>query len=107
MLNVEVLRLKENYLFDIERSILYCDQKNEIKLTKNEMKFMQLITKAKYAYVSSEQFEHSIWEEDSEYEDCNKRLKHLIYGLRKKLPKGSILNGYKLGYKLLGDYKGG
>jgi DNA-binding response OmpR family regulator len=94
------LYLQEGYLFNTRNKILYNEKNKEIKLTKNEIKFMEIMSSTKEQYFSSEFIEHSIWEEDSVYQDCNKRLKYLIYGLRKKLPKNSIVNSYKLGYKL-------
>lgn len=96
----ELLRLKEDYSFDKKSNILYYPNNEIVKLTKNETLLMQLFM-SQQGFVSSEALEHHIWEEDSEYQNCNKRLKHLIYTLRKKLPKKSILNSYKLGYKLV------
>jgi DNA-binding response OmpR family regulator len=55
----------------------------------------------KEKYVSSEQIEHTVWEEDSAFEDCHSRLKALLYGLRQKLPENTIVNSYSLGYKLV------
>ncbi|HFU76259.1 MAG TPA: helix-turn-helix domain-containing protein [Arcobacter sp.] len=96
----EVLTLKENYTFNKKSNILYKPNNEMTKLTKNETLLMQLLVKQQ-DFISSETLEHTIWEKDSEYQDCNRRLKHLIYTLRKKLPPKSILNSYKLGYKLL------
>jgi len=95
------IRLKESYRFCTESNTLYNRENKEIKLTKNEMKLMSIMTKNKEPYVGSELLEHKIWEDASAYEDCNKRLKYLIYGLRKKLAKNTIINSYKLGYKLV------
>jgi DNA-binding response OmpR family regulator len=92
--------LSEGYVFNVEREMLYNKKKVEVNLTKNEMHFIKIITSKKNHYFSSEFIEHTIWEEASAYEDCNNRLKNLLYGLRKKLPKDSIVNSYQLGYKL-------
>jgi DNA-binding response OmpR family regulator len=97
---INFIYLKEEYFFNRKTSVLHKNN-NEIKLTHNEIKLMKLLGNSNNRYVHSEIIEHSIWEKDSVYEDCNKRLKHLIYGLRKKLPKESIVNSYKLGYKLV------
>jgi DNA-binding response OmpR family regulator len=93
--------LQEGYLFNTRNKILYNEKNKEIKLTKNEIKFMEIMSSRKEQYYSSDFIEYSIWEEDSVHEDCNKRLKYLIYGLRKKLPKNAIVNSYSLGYKLV------
>jgi len=93
--------LKEDYCFNTKNKILYNNENKEVKLTKHEIKFMEIMSSKNGQYVSAEYIEYSIWEEESICQDCNKRLKHLIYGLRKKLPKNSIINSYKLGYKLV------
>lgn len=99
-LHEEELLLVEGYVFDRAKEVLYDEKKVEVNLTKNEMNFIKIISSTKHQYFPSELIEHTIWEEDSAYEDCNNRLKNLLYGIRKKLPKNSIINSYKLGYKL-------
>ena len=93
--------LKEGYMFNTKSKILYNKEKKEIKLTKNERKFMEIMSSRKEQYCSSTFIEYSIWDEASLCQDCNQRLKSLLYGLRKKLPHNSIINSYKLGYKLV------
>ncbi|CAA6803325.1 MAG: Putative two-component response regulator [uncultured Sulfurovum sp.] len=95
------INLVNNYQFDKEALVLYSDKNKEIKLTKNEIKFMKIMSHSNEPYISTEVLEHTIWEEESAHADCNPRLKHLIYVLRKKLPKRSILNAYQQGYKLV------
>jgi len=94
-------KLKENYTFNRKQHMLYNQEKEEVKLTKNEIKLMNLMSSNKEQYVSSEQIEHTIWAEDSAFEDCHTRLKALLYGLRRKLPENTIINSYSLGYKLV------
>jgi DNA-binding response OmpR family regulator len=94
------VKLKGNYTFNRKQNILYNREKKEVKLTKNEIKLMTLMSASKEQYISSEQIEHTIWAEDSAFEDCHTRLKALLYGLRRKLPKNSIMNSYSTGYKL-------
>ncbi len=93
--------LKDGYIFNTKTKILYDKDNKEVKLTKNEIKFMEIMISKKGEFVSSSFLEYTIWEEESISKDCNKRLKYLIYKLRKKLPKNSIVNSYKLGYKLV------
>ena len=95
------VKLKDNYTFNRKQHILYDKEKKEIKLTKNEIKLMTLMSSTKEKYISLEQIEHTIWAEDSAFEDCQIRLKALLYGLRRKLPKNTIVNSYSLGYKLV------
>jgi len=96
----EKIYLKEGYSFNTKQFTLFDEQYKIIKLTKYEKKLMQILSNEKNSYISSESIEYDIWEEQSLEQDCNKRLKHLIYCLRKKLPKESIINSYNLGYKL-------
>jgi DNA-binding response OmpR family regulator len=100
VLHKDKVHLKEKYTFNRKKHLLYCSKKKEVKLTKNETKLMLLLTKSKNQYVSLNQIEYTVWEEDSAFEDCQMRLKALLYGLRKKLPKDTIVNSYSLGYKL-------
>lgn len=97
------IKLKDNYTFNRKDQKLFNAKEKEIKLTKNEKKLMLLLSSHKEQYLSLEQIEHTIWEEDSAYEDCKTRLKALLYGLRQKLPKKTIVNAYGLGYKLVSE----
>jgi len=99
-LNEDFCTLSKNYCFDKKEKILYNSYYKEIKLTKNETKLMNILSQ-KHHYFTSEFIEYTIWEDDSTFEDCNQRLKALLYGLRKKLPEDSIVNTYNLGYKLM------
>jgi len=100
-LSEDTFRLQEDYHFHINQSILHTPTHEEIKLTKNELKLLTLLVKAKDEIVNEELIEHALWEEDSFEIDCSSRLKNLLYNLRKKLPKNSISNNYKLGYRLI------
>ena len=93
--------LQNNYSFNVDELMLLNAEHQIVKLTKNEIKLMQLLTREKNTYVSSQSIEHHIWEEASFENDCNNRLKHLVYCLRKKLPKETLINTYGLGYKLM------
>ncbi len=100
-LSTNLIRLKEGYHFCINQQILYNASSNEVKLTKNELKLLNILIKAKNELIDGTSIEYEIWEEDSLSKDCANRLKNLLYNLRKKLPKDSISNNYKLGYKLI------
>ena len=98
--NNNIKRIKNDYSFDIKKKILYNRSKQEVKLTKNEKKFLKIMLEKNESLVSIEEIEYSIWEEDSLSIDCTGRLKSLLNGIRKKLPKESLVNEYGLGYKL-------
>jgi len=95
-----VIHLKNGYYFNKDKKILYNNLYNEVKLTKNELRLLIILIKSKDRFIAGEQIEHELWEDDSLEVDCVNRLKNLIYHLRKKLPKDSIINNYRLGYKL-------
>jgi len=100
-LSTSIIRLKDNYHFCTNHQILYDSLNNEVKLTKNELKLLNILLKVKNELTTEEHIEHKIWEDDFFEKDCTNRLKNLLYNLRKKLPKDSISNNYKLGYKLI------
>jgi DNA-binding response OmpR family regulator len=99
-LDNNIKRIKNNYSFNLKKRILYNKSKEEVKLTKNEKKFLKIMFDKNESVVPIEEIEYSIWEEDALSINCNGRLKSLLNGLRKKLPKESIINEYGLGYKL-------
>lgn len=96
----EIKKLKNNYFFNMNTEKLYNELKKEIKLTKNERYFLSIILSSKGSYVSIETIEYLIWEEASLEKNCAGRLKSLLNGIRKKLPKHSIVNQYSIGYML-------
>lgn len=72
----------------------------EIKLTKHETLFLELLTSKKDRVFSSDEIYDYLW---NQFEDCETsatKLKDLIKRLRKKIPKDSIENIYGAGYKL-------
>jgi len=92
--------LENNYLFDFGYQILYDENHKEIKLTKKEKKLINILIKYRKQFVSSDTLEYSIWEEESMRQDCQGRFKVLLNGLRKKLPRNTIINNYGLGYRI-------
>ena len=99
-LYTDIIRLKDGYHFCTKQQILYDSFHKEIKLTKNELKLLNLLIRAK-EIITEESIGYEIWEEDSLELDLSNRLKNLLYNLRRKLPKNSISNSYSLGYKLI------
>ena len=91
--------LSDGYKINLEKYVVYNHEKS-YTLTNNEIKLITLLIDMKNTYVSSERLEYHLWEDSSMDIDCTKRLKNLIFGLRKKLPKGCLENKYQLGYRL-------
>jgi len=97
--------LKEHYRYSINKEVLYDGENQKVHLTKHEVMLMNLFITEKDNFLTSEFIEHSLWEKESQEADCNKRLKTLLYLIKKKLPKDSIENAYGVGYRLV--YRGG
>lgn len=79
-----------------EKTIL--EGKNEIKLTKNEILFLDLLAQNFSRVISYEEIENTIWPHDGMSQDA---VRSLVRGLRKKVPQNSIENISGIGYKLL------
>jgi len=96
-----IVYLKGGYYFDTKALLLFNNKREEIHLTKNERKLVSLLINSKGQFVSSEIIEYHIWGDLAIEIDCKSRLKSLLNGLRKKLPKDIIQNNYSLGYRLM------
>lgn len=83
------------YYDTVSEILLYDDE--EVKLSKTELKFLQLLCKNSPRAVSYEELQNHIWYD--EYMSDN-AIRLLVRDLRKKLPKDSIKNISKIGYKL-------
>jgi len=92
----DIIQLNDIYTWDIAKSIL--KQNNEvIKLTRNEMKLMNLMVTDLDATFSSFEIENYIFNDD---EENNKRIRNLVSRLNKKLDKILIEAVYGIGYKI-------
>ncbi|NEW60677.1 hypothetical protein GSY74_05215 [Sulfurovum sp. bin170] len=105
-LSTDITKLKDGYHFCTNQQIFYDSLHCEIKLTKNELKLLNILLRVKDNIITEESIASEIWEEEmwnhnSDEINYTSRLKNLLYNLRKKLPKDSISNSYKLGYKLI------
>lgn len=92
----DFLYLEGNLKFDKSNSNLYKNEE-EIKLTKNEKKLFEIITKNAGEVVSFKTIYAYIWRED--LYDMGK-LRTLIYRLRIKLGIDPFENMYEQGYKI-------
>lgn len=86
----------EKSYFNLFESKLVIDEE-EIKLTKSEIKLLELLCK-KYPNIASyDELQDYIWFDEYMSENA---VRLLVRDLRKKLPKNSIKNISKLGYKI-------
>ena len=73
------------------------DNNKEIKLTKNETLFLDLLAHHHTRIVKYEEIENAIWAYEGMSQDA---IRSLVRGLRKKIPNGVIENISGSGYKL-------
>lgn len=88
--------LSETSYYDMSKRILTV-KNNEVDLDFNEIKFLELLLKFPNQVVPYEQIENVIWEEGMDITN----LRTLVKRLRDKLPKESIQNISKVGYKVV------
>lgn len=94
-----IFELKEGFSFNRDSKKLIFEN-SEIKLTKHESLFLELMTSKKDRVFTSDEIYNYLWDEVETCESSATKLKDLIKRLRKKLPKDSIENIYGAGYKL-------
>ena len=89
--------LPMDYSYDDDKKILTYKEE-EIKLTKKEILFLELLFKNSYRVVSYDEIESYVWE-DSVMTDSS--IRSLVKNLRRKLPINLIENLSGIGYKLV------
>lgn len=94
-----IVELREGFSFNRDFKKLI-HENIEIKLTKHESLFLELMTSKKDRVFTSDEIYNYLWDEVETCESSATKLKDLIKRLRKKLPKDSIENIYGAGYKL-------
>ena len=95
----KVLLLSEDFFWNFDEKRLF-NNKIEVNLTSIEQKILIIIFENKINNQSTpyEDILYGIWDE---YTNLRlKSLKTIMTNIRKKLPKGSIVNEYGLGYKV-------
>lgn len=95
---IKVVQLKNDYQWDIEKSLLLKDDKI-VKLTKKETLLLQLLIKNKDKISTYEEIINHIYDEP--YLVSSDSLKTLVSRLRKKIPDQTIDSIYSFGYKLI------
>lgn len=92
-----VLELPYGYVYDWEKKILSFNDEN-IKLTKKEISFLELLFKNSRRIVSYEEIENHVW--DGAFM-TDSALRSLVRNIRKKFPEELIENLSGIGYKLV------
>jgi len=90
------LALSKNCQYNAFEKIII-DNDKEIKLTKNETLFLDLLAHHHTRVVKYEEIEDAIWAYEGMSQDA---IRSLVRGLRKKVPQGAIDNISGSGYKL-------
>ncbi len=91
--------LENDFEWDIQNKVLYKNN-NTIKLTKKELKLIDILCENINRVVNTDDIINSIWEEIKDLESAIANLKNLISRLRVKIPNLNIENMYGFGYKL-------
>jgi len=92
--------LKEKFIFYKSEKKLYKNNE-EIKLTKNEILLLDILSSQSNRVFSIEDISYNLWFDIYEIETNRKKIKDIIKRLRKKLPVNTIENIYGIGYKLV------
>jgi DNA-binding response OmpR family regulator len=95
-LNKNKVHIKDSIFYDLQKKILIKDNL-EIKLTKNESIFIELLIDNRNHLVTRETINETIWENKSVTQSA---LKNLLLRLRKKVSKDLFTSIQNLGYQL-------
>jgi len=90
------LALSKSCSYNAYEKIIIEDGK-EIKLTKNETLFLDLLAHHHSRVVNYEEIEDAIWAYEGMSQDA---IRSLVRGLRKKIPEGAVENVSGMGYRL-------
>ncbi len=90
------VQLSRECSYNAYTQIIECENE-EIRLTKNEILFMDLLAYHSNQTISYQEIEDAIWPFDGMSPDA---IRSLVRGIRKKVPEGSIENVSGVGYRL-------
>jgi DNA-binding response OmpR family regulator len=90
------LHLSQECSYNAFEKNIICNTE-EIKLTKNEILFLDLLTHHHNRVIAYAEIENAIWPDDGMSQDA---IRSLVRGLRKKIPQNAIENISGVGYKL-------
>lgn len=96
--NHNIININESLVWDKEKKMLTKDNE-PIKLTKNELRFVETILNNNGRVCTVENLINVIWFDEYDISIDITHLKSLIYRLRKKVPDLHIKNIYGMGYK--------
>lgn len=88
--------LSESCSYNAYSQFIEC-RDEQIKLTKNEILFMDLLAQYHNRTLTYQEIEDAIWPYEGMSQDA---IRSLVRGLRKKVPEGTIENVSGVGYKL-------
>lgn len=91
-----IFKINETCCFDTYNQTLFMEEQL-VKLRAKELLLLSLLIKNKNRYVSYEEIENVVWQEDAMSKDA---LKTLVKNLKSKLPDHCILNLSGMGYKI-------
>ena len=90
------VQLSQECSYNAYTQIIECGEE-EIKLTKNELLFMDLLSHHYNQTITYQEIEDAIWPYEGMSPDA---IRSLVRGIRKKLPEGAIENVSGVGYRL-------
>lgn len=90
------VQLSQECSYNAYTQIIECGEE-EIKLTKNELLFMELLSRHYNQTITYQEIEDAIWPYEGMSPDA---IRSLVRGIRKKLPEGAIENISGVGYRL-------
>lgn len=91
-----IIKLKEDYSFDIYNQVLVKEEEI-IKLRTKELELLTLLAKNQNRFVTYDEIENYVWQDSVMSKDA---LKTLVKNLKAKLPLNSLENLSGTGYKL-------
>lgn len=98
--NKQFIKLNNDLYWDFIEESIYFEEK-QIKLTKNEINFIDLLCNNIGSTLSTEVIIYNLWNDESlNMTSYTANLKNLISRLRIKIPSLEIINTYGLGYSI-------
>jgi len=94
--NISKVYLQNEFSFCMQKSILY-SRNIEVNLTRQERKFVFILTKYKNSNLSYEFIFEYVWENQS---FCINKLRGAVFRIKKKFPYLMISNNQDIGYKI-------
>jgi len=103
-MSIELIKDKSKFVLQLSQECSYNAYDKtilkdgvEIKLTKNETLFLDLLAHHSSRVVNYVEIEDAIWAYDGMSQDA---IRSLVRGLRKKIPEGAVENISGIGYKI-------